>query len=117
MSQRRNWIPITWTICLIIVSLQPLRSDAIGRHSLAHLPLHTVLYGVTALLLLRWIPQPTLFGIVRSTFLLATGIELTQHLLYKGSFEWMDLLADAVGVALAILWQAYNRRASFGDRL
>src|SRR5580658_5175286 len=107
MPNPRSWITLVWVTFLLIVSLQPFRPVIMARNgTVTHLILHVLVFGFTALLLqkrtaLSWV---AVFG----TLCLATAIELTQHLIYGQKLEWHDLLADALGIALAILPQAYS---------
>ena len=114
--ENSSWPPIAWIVILVISSLQPFRPVIMARNGTwAHLILHVLVFGFAAFLLLNravasWV-------VVLGTLCLATGIELLQHLIYGQRLEWRDLCADALGIALAILWQSCTRRSSFARRL
>ena len=98
------WIPAAWVICLVIVSLQPVRSDEIRAGTAAHLALHLLAFGFPALLFQIFITRRIWALVSASTVILvAVGIELAQRSLYHHRFEWEDLLADFLGVVIALL--------------
>jgi hypothetical protein len=100
-----SWIPTAWVIFLVVVSLQPLRPTSTKSGTPAHLFVHVLVFGFTAFLLQLRPKAAFLCPLV-----LAAAIELTQHFIYRHKFEWHDLLADVLGIALAILPQAYSRQ-------
>jgi len=113
MTNLKSWIPIGWVIFLVVASLQPLRPGVDRPGSLTHLLLHVLVFGFTAFL---WQKRPALPWVAfLGTLCLAAAIELSQHWIYGKPYEWQDLCADALGIALAILPWVLPRNGGLRD--
>jgi len=92
-----------WVVGLVAVSLQPWRPG--GHHGgVVHAVLHFLAFFSTALLL-AFAARGVWQRIYAPMAVVALGaaIEYAQHLLYRGAFEWGDLVSDACAALLACL--------------
>ena len=93
-----------WIVGLVIASLQPVRYQVARYGTLSHLILHAIAFAVPIFILQSVINRRTLVWMSASgALLLAIGIELAQRSLYGNRFEWRDLFADILGVAVGML--------------
>jgi hypothetical protein len=112
LKRRREKFIAAWVICLVILSLQPVRFGLTRFGAPTHLILHVLVFGFTTFLLqllstgrgFAWI---ALVG----TLCLAAGIEWVQSLIYRQAFESEDLYADVLGIVFAILLRVLWERS------
>src|SRR5579862_8469762 len=91
-------VAITWIAFLVAISLQPWRPRGESQ-SIVHQVWHLVSFGAAGLMLLvlsRGRKQH--WAAAAMVICLAVAIETSQHLLYKGPFEWWDVRDDTIGV-------------------
>lgn len=98
-------VAIVWVICLVILSLQPVRPAGTRGRVPKHQIEHVVAFGATAILLMalarrrkqEWIAAAGVVG-------LATAIEFCQLMIYRMpvGFEWWDVREDSIGIGLAL---------------
>jgi hypothetical protein len=103
-------VAIVWIVCLIVLSLQPLRVPDTRVRNYKHQIEHVLAFGSTAMLLLVLARnRREVVSAVGGVVLLGIAIEISQYLIYSlPMLEWWDIREDTIGAALALA--AYQMR-------
>ena len=105
---------LLWLLAILLLSLLPLRFKLfLGTTGALHSWGHYTVFFITSLLAIRGV-EPRRNQIVRACLVAAFGLllELSEVLIYHNSFEWHDLLVDALGVLTGLLLLQFASRSA-----
>ena len=93
-----------WIVCVVALSLQPLRLRAASHGRGGHVVLHVALFGFAAVAPLL-LSQNGSQEAARALYVLclAGAVEIVQGHIYRFHTEWKDVTFDAVGILIAFL--------------
>ena len=101
---RRAW-PYIWFVWVAVLSLRSSWKREFHTKGPLHVPGHALIFAVSAFVACRS-AQSVSQRVVRCAAVIGFGgaLEMLQSWIFRSRFEWDDVLTDACGVLLALLF-------------
>lgn len=112
----RTW-PYLWFVWVAVLSLRPSWKREFHTKGPLHVPGHALIFAVSAFVVCRS-AQSVSQRVVRCAAVIGFGgaLEALQSWIFRCRFEWEDVLTDACGVLLALLFVTCANRHSIAER-
>lgn len=103
IAWRRTW-PFLWFGWVTVLSIRLSWRQLFHTTGLLHFPGHALVFSLSALVVCRSVKSASQ-RVIRCSAVAGYGwaLEVVESRLFRSSFEWWDVLADACGVLLFLL--------------